>query len=125
MLQHLSNAIIVRENKNRYQKEQFNRLVVAQQYTLLQHRSKSMDEFCKAYSMLIEDLIAQSTNYKCPKIQANYDDFNEQTIRPLNSTVFYFYFSGDRLRRMAAQWILAASRYPNEKVRSAYMRFFA
>lgn len=70
-------------------------------------------------------MIEDSNNYRCPKIQANYDDFNEQTIRPLNSTIFYFYFSGGRFRKFMAQSILAASRYPNEKIRSAYMRFFA
>jgi len=34
-----------------------------------------MDEFCSEYSRLIEELIESSHNYKCPKIQANYDDF--------------------------------------------------
>lgn len=99
--------------------------MAASNYIGLKKRSDSMDKFCVAYSQLIEDLIEESNNYRCPKIQANYDSFNEQSIRPLNSTIFYFYFSGDRMRRMAAQWMLAAARYPNEKVRSAYMRFFA
>lgn len=84
-----------------------------------------MEEFCVAYAELVEDLVNQSNNYKCPKIQANYDDFNEQTIKPLNSTIFYFYFSGNRWRRWAAQMFLSASKYPNQKVRNAYMRFFA
>jgi hypothetical protein len=125
LIEHLSNKIIVKENRNRYQREQFDRMIIAQQYYLLQNRAQTLDDFCKHYSMLIEDSIDQSNNYRCPKIQANYDNFAEQTIKPLNSTVFYFYFSGSKWRRMAAQWFMSASRYPNEKVRSAYMRFFA
>lgn len=125
MLQHLSSTIVVKESKTRYQREQFNRMINAQKYFLLQSRSISMEQFCVNYAKLIEDMIAESHNYKCPKIQANYDDFGENTVRPLNSTIFYFYFSGDRFRRMMAQWMLASLRYPNEKVKKAYMRFFA
>ena len=74
---------------------------------------------------MIEAMIEQSHNYKCPKIQANYDDFGDQTIRPLNSTLFYYFFSADRTKRSIAQWLLSTVRYPNEKIRRAYMRFFA
>lgn len=66
-----------------------------------------------------------SHNYKCPKIQANYDDFGDRTIRPLNSTIFYYFFSADFAKRTAAQWLLSTVRYPNEKIRKAYMRFFS
>jgi hypothetical protein len=125
LIEYLSNSIVVRESRDRYQKEQFDRMVLAQQYYLLKNRSQTLDEFCRHYSMLIEDCISKSNNWRSPKIQANYDDFGEQTIRPLNSTIFYFYFSGSKWRRMAAQFVMSASRYPNEKVRSAYMRFFA
>ena len=84
-----------------------------------------MELFCEEYCRLIEAMIEQSHNYKCPKIQANYDDFGDQTIRPLNSTLFYYFFSADRTKRSIAQWLLSTVRYPNEKVRRAYMRFFA
>jgi len=74
---------------------------------------------------LIEYLIEESNGFKCPKIQANYDDYAESTIRPLNSTIFYYFFSADRTKRTIAQWMLSTIRYPNEKFRRAYMRFFA
>jgi hypothetical protein len=70
-------------------------------------------------------MIEDSHDYKCPKIQANYDDFGDQTVRPLNSTIFYYFFSADLTKRTIAQWLLSTVRYPNEKVRRAYMRFFA
>jgi hypothetical protein len=70
-------------------------------------------------------LIEESNGFKCPKIQANYDDYGESTIRPLNSTIFYYFFSADRTKRTIAQWMLSTIRYPNEKFRRAYMRFFA
>ena len=74
---------------------------------------------------MIEGLVDKSNNYKCPKIAANYDEFSDSTIRPLNSTLFYFYYSGSRARKFFARFILSTVRYPNEKVRRAYMRFFA
>lgn len=89
------------------------------------NKKGTLDSFCVEYVKLIEALIDQSHNYKCPKIQANYDSYGESTIRPLNSTVFFFFFSADRYKRTVAQWLLSTVRYPNEKVRRAYMRFFA
>ena len=74
---------------------------------------------------MIEVLIEDSHNDKCPKVEANYDDFSERTLRPFNATIFYYFFSGDRRGRTIAQWLLAAARYPNDRVRRAYMRFFA
>jgi len=125
LIQHLSQSIVVKENRHRYQKEQFNRMLVASQIYPLCNRTASMENFCRKYSQLIEELIDQSHNYKCPKIQANYDDFNDQTIRPLNSTIFFYFFSGSGFRRNFARWMLASARYPNEKVKTAYMRFFS
>lgn len=116
---------MVKENRQRYQKEQFDRFLLASQIRGLKNKDNSMEEFCKEYCQLIETLIEDSHNNKCPKIQANYDDFQEQTLKPLNSTIFYYFFSGDRMKRTFAQWMLASVRYPNEKVRRAYMRFFA
>ena len=84
----------------------------------------SLDSFCTEYARLIENMIDESNNYKCPKIQANYDAFTEQTIRPLNSTLFYMYYSGTTYTRFFSKWLMSAARYPNEKVRRAYMRFF-
>ena len=74
---------------------------------------------------MIEFLIEESNQFKSPKIQANYDDYQESTLRPLNATLFYYFFSADRTRRTMAQWMLSTIRFPNEKLRRAYMRFFA
>lgn len=46
-------------------------------------------------------------------------------MRPINATVFYYFFSAGRMGKTWAQWLLSAVRYPNEKVKRAYMRFFA
>ena len=66
-----------------------------------------------------------SHNFKCPKIEANYDDYARETILPLSPTIFYYYFSANRSGKTWAQWMLAAVRYPNNKTRRAYMRFFS
>lgn len=125
LLHHLSSSIVVKENRNRYQKEQFDRLLVSAQARNLKNQNNTMEQFCVDYSRIIESMIDQSHNYKSPKIQANYDEFGESTVRPLNSTIFYYFFSADRTKRTIAQWLLSTVRYPNEKVRRAYMRFFA
>lgn len=85
----------------------------------------TLGEFCVEYAYMIEALIADSHNYKSPKIEANYDDFQEKTIRPINATIFYYFFSADRRRRSVAQWLLSTIRYPNDKLRRAYLRFFS
>jgi hypothetical protein len=51
---------------------------------------------------LIEDLIEDSHNNRSPKIEANYDDFAEKTVRPLNATIFYYFFSADRRKKTIA-----------------------
>ena len=125
LIQHLSMNIVVKENRSRYQKEQFDRMIMASQDFQLKQHDKSLEDWCHNYSLLIESLIDKSHNYMSPKIQANYDDFADTTIKPLNSTIFYYFFSGDRARRTFAQWLLATARYPNQRVKRAYMRFFA
>jgi len=84
-----------------------------------------MDQFAEHYTALIEACIETSYGGKSPKIQANYDDYGTETIRPLNSAIFYYFFSASRARRGLAQWMLASARYPNQKVRRAYMKFFS
>jgi len=95
------------------------------QYRRLTKSKNTLEQFTRDYANLIEGLIAQSHNFRSPKIEANYDDFQEKTIRPLNATIFYYFFSTDRRRRSIAAWLLSTIRYPNEKLRRAYMRFFA
>jgi len=125
LLQHLAGSIVVKEHRLRYQKEQFDRFISSLQCNRLFKRDLNLREFCIEYSYLIESLIEDSNNDRSPKIEANYDDFGERTVRPINATIFYYFFSADRRKRTIAQWLLAAARYPNERVRKAYMRFFA
>ena len=68
LLTHLSNAIVVKEHKLRYQKEQFDRLLIAADYWPLKNRKLSIEEWCVEYARLIELLISASHNNKCPKI---------------------------------------------------------
>jgi hypothetical protein len=121
----LAGSIVVKEHRVRYQKEQFDRFVTSLHVPKLSKKNVTLKEFCEHYATLIETLIGESHNDLSPKIEANYDDFSERTLRPFNATVFYYFFSGDRRRRTLAQWLLSAVRYPNDRVRRAYMRFFA
>lgn len=125
LLKHLAGNIVVKEHKIRYQKEQFDRFIASTNMQTLKSNNLTMSEFAHNYAGLIESMIQVSHNGKCPKIEANYDDFGEKTVRPLNATIFYYFFSANRSGKTFAQWMLAAARYPNDKVRRAYMRFFA
>ena len=117
--------IVIKENRKRYQKEQFDRMMLASQDQDLKVHSASLDTWCENYCRLIEATIEQSHNYLSPKIMANYDDYGDSTIKPLNSTIFYYFFSAERSKRTIAQWLLATARFPNQKMKRAYMRFFA
>jgi hypothetical protein len=77
------------------------------------------------YAIFLESHIAMSHNYKSPKIEANYADFDEHTVRPINSTLFYYFFSMEKAKRAWARWFLSAARYPNDRLRAAYTRFFS
>jgi len=78
LIHHLSSTIVVKENRNRYQKEQFDRLLISAQARNLKNQNSSMETFCVDYSRIIEGMIDQSNNFKSPKIQANYDSFGEE-----------------------------------------------
>jgi len=125
LLRHLAGNIVVREHRMRYQKEQFDRFMASGRYHALKNHKMTLNEFAHTYALLIETMVENSHNDRCPKIEANYDDFGEKTIRPLNATIFYYFFSANRMNKMWAQWMLSAARYPNDRVRRAYMRMFA
>lgn len=125
MLHHLAGSIIVRENRTRYQKEQFDRLIATSQVALLRRHDVTIEQFARNYCTVIEGLIDVANGGRSPKIAANYDSYESETIRPLNSAIFYYFFSGDQTRRKLAQWMLASARYPNHKVKMAYMKFFS
>ena len=134
LLKHLAGNIVVKEHKVRYQKEQFDRFVASSNSHELSALDVPLREFARSYARwamlvgyvgLIESMISYSHNMKCPKIEANYDDFGTKTVRPLNATIFYYFFSANRSGKSWAQWMLSAVRYPNDKTRRAYMRFFS
>jgi len=125
LLHHLAQSIVLREHKDRYQKEQFDRFMMSRGNKSLMNHIEPLRMFAKHYASFVEHHIDESNNFSCPKIEANYDDHGQQTIRPLNATIFYYFFSANRSGKTFAQWMLAAARYPNDKVRRAYMRFFA
>lgn len=126
LLKHLAGSIVVKDHRVRYQKEQFDRYLTSNHYGALRSQSQSLKTFATNYALLIETLTEKSHNGKCPKIEANYDDFSEKTIRPLNATIFYYFFSASSsANRTWAQWMLSAARFPNDRMRRAYMRVFA
>ena len=125
LLKHLAGRIVVKEHKLRYQKEQFDRFLASLQYWDLKNKGMTLKEFSEAYSRLMRAQTDSSHNFRCHKIDANYDDFSEQTIRPLNATIFFYFFSANRNGKTWAQWMLSSVRYPNDRMRRAYMRFFA
>ena len=90
----------------------------------LKSNKLSLRQFAERYALLIETMTESSHNNKCPKIQASYDDYGVKQTNPLNSTIFYYYFSGS----VSAGWanfILSSCRYPNQKLRTAYTNFFS
>lgn len=91
----------------------------------IHRQNQSLRAFCEEYSRLIEHNVYLSHNCSSPHIEANYDDYQEKTVRPFNATIFYYFFAGDRRGRTIAQYLLSAIRYPNDKVRRAYMRMFS
>jgi hypothetical protein len=124
-LQHLAGSIVVKEHRERYQKEQFDRFVASMQTIRLWNTSLTLKEFSERYNEMINHLVDLSHNNRAPHIEANYDDFNEKTVRPLNATIFYYFFSSERKAKGLARMLLSAARYPNDRVRKAYMSFFA
>lgn len=85
----------------------------------------SLRDFAEQYANLIEVMTDTSHSGKCPKIEANYDDAQSATVNPLNASIFYLFFSTSRASRNWASWMIAAARFPNDRMRRAYMRMFA
>lgn len=125
LLKSLAGNIVVKEHRIRYQKEQFDRFIASTKVHNLSDENMTLRQFAHNYALLIEVMTESSHKGKCPKIEANYDDYNEERIKPLNATVFHYFFGANRAGKTWAQWILASARYPNDRMRRAYMRFFA
>jgi hypothetical protein len=124
MLAYLSGAIILKNHRYRYQHEQYDRYLSFLRFVPMSDEM-TLETFIKKYSEALRREIELSFNEVCPQIDANYDDYGERTVNPINSAVFYYFFSAHRTRRRFAQVILSAARYPNEKIRRAYLRFFS
>lgn len=112
LLKHLAGSIVIKEHKIRYQKEQFDRFVASMNFYELKNNDQSLAEFSQAYSRLVNAHTQSSHNYRCHKIDANYDDFGEQTIKPLNATIFFYFFSANRSGKTWAQWMLSSASRP-------------
>lgn len=124
LLAYLSGAIVVKEHRYRYQSEQYNRYQTLMQWVPMRD-NMTLGDFALRYSDALRSEVEYSYESSSPKIAANYDDFGERKVNPINATVFYYFFSANRVRRRMAQVLLSAARYPNEKMRRAYMRFFS
>ncbi len=125
LIQHLSSSIYVKEHRNRYQTEQFDRMMAAGLSSQLANKSQSLEQWCNQYSELLQNLMESSHGNKSPFIKANYDHFEEATVKPITSTFFYYFFSAEAWKRGFAKWMLSTSAFPNHKMKQAYMRFFS
>lgn len=110
----LATGIFVKEHRQRYQKEQFDRFF-ASQGMLGGSDNMKMVDFAEWYADLVDHLVDKSHGGKCPKIEANYSDYDESRIKPLNATIFYYFFGANKYGRSWAQWMLASARYPDRK----------
>ena len=77
LLKHLAGNIVIKEHRVRYQKEQFDRFVASLSFWDLKNTDQSLLDFSKAYSRMMSAHTLSSHNYRCHKIDANYDDFGE------------------------------------------------
>ena len=68
LVHHLSSQIVVKESRYRYQKEQFERMLMASHMPQLKRNAQDLDEWCRSYAQLIEHQIDLSHNGKSPKI---------------------------------------------------------
>ena len=124
LLLYLASNIVVPEHRNRYQIEQFQRYRESLVEPALRGTNMTLEEFSVKYGHFIEYKIMKSHYFKSPFIEANYDDFQEKTVRPINATIFYYFFGLSKYNKRLAQLLLSTIRYPNERVRRAYMRAF-
>lgn len=109
LLAYLSANIIVKEHRVRYQAEQYDRYMTASRW-LPVHEYMTLKEFTEKYAEHLRREIEVSYDYVSPKIPANYDDYLERKGRPINSTVYYYFFNANRIRRRLAQAILSTSK---------------
>ena len=68
ILQHLAGSIIVKEHRQRYQKEQYDRFVGSLLNRNLKKVNVTLNEFCVNYALMIEQQIVESHNGLSPNI---------------------------------------------------------
>lgn len=125
LLAYLSGAIVLKDHRYRYQQEQYDRYLAFKRWVPILDRM-TLKQFSSIYAESLRNQVQVSHNFLCPQIDANYyDEYEKRSASPVSSSVFYFFFSANRARRQFAQVILSAARYPNDKIRRAYMRFFS
>ena len=66
-----------------------------------------------------------SFNYRSPKIEANYDEYGEKTMKPFNAYILYFLLRSDKIARFIGQLLLSAAQYPSERIKRAYSQAFS
>jgi hypothetical protein len=121
LLAYLSGAIVLKDHRYRYQQEQYDRYLAFKRWVPVLERM-TLKQFSDIYAESLRNQVEVSHNFLCPHIDANYyDDYEKRSVSPISSTVFYFFFSAHKARRQFAQVILSAARYPNEKIRKAYL----
>jgi hypothetical protein len=92
--------------------------MISMQDPLLKDRHLTLKQFAHNYASMIEVNIESSFHYRSPKIDANYDEYESKTLRPLNATFFHYFFGASKFLRMfALDFFLSAYRYPNERIR--------
>ena len=67
---------MVKEHRLRYQKEQYDRMVESLHNPDLK-KDVTLRQFSEAYSEQMEMALQSSHNFRCHKIDANYDDYTE------------------------------------------------
>lgn len=72
----LATGIVVKESRIRYQKEQFDRYQASIASAQLVSKHLTLREFAGNYATLIDIMTDSSHSFVCPKIEANYDQFD-------------------------------------------------
>ena len=84
LLKYLAGNIYLKDHRNRYQTEQFDRFVSSYHIIGTRYQKKPLRELASDYARLIDVMIDTSHDLKCPKIDANYDDFgNAHGSKPI------------------------------------------
>ena len=80
----LSSNLVVKEHRLRYQEEQFERFQYMVQ-TMPNNPEHTLRDYAFLYGLHMDELVKASHNYKSPKIDANYDDFDSKKINPITA----------------------------------------